>query len=256
MSTSDTFDFGGEPEQELPPLSDYGQRFIEKVPEEEKPYAEKYVREWDAGVTKLKGSYEEKLQTYSKLGDFEDVQAGVQLYRMLTGGASEQQKIVDYLAEQGVTAKEIKQMQKDAKEALKPEAEERPWENDIKELKQAVGMTAQQQRDFFAQQEQKRAYDEYVGFLKEAEAKHGSFDVDYVTYLLSQGKAQTMDEAVAAAQKLNPGQQRRATTPNLLGASSSAPPIGGKKPDYGNMPEKDIGKLLVHRLEQAREANG
>lgn len=257
MSGSDELDFGQQTEQSddsLPPLSDYGQRFVQNIPEEHRPIADKWVREWDAGVEKLRGKYENELGTYKKLGDLEDIQAGVQLYKLLI---DEPHTVAEWLAkEKGIYVAPPEQQNAPAGKQPAGQQEGDPYEERFKKLEQGIVMTAQQQREFFAQQEQQRALAEYNSLLQQAEAKHGPFDKNYVSYLLSQGLAQTLDEAVEAFHKLNPGQQRRATAPNLLGASGNAPLNGGKKIDYGSLSEKDVTRLIAHRLEQAREANG
>lgn len=264
MSTSDDdlFEFDAD---NPPELSDYGKRFVERVPEEERQYAEKYVREWDAGVSKLKSKYEDELNTYKSYGAREDIEAGVQLYKMLTGGESEQQKIADYLAENGITPSQFKKMQEDAADGKqvtlpgtggKVKTPEIDYEERFKKLEAGLGMTAQQLQQWNAVQQQERAKAEFLELCKEAEKKHGKFDLEYAAFLLANGKASTMDEAASIAANFVPSEQRRAATPNLLGASGNAPLNGGKKIDYGKLSDNDVSKLIQHRLEQARLANG
>lgn len=246
-SDEDLFDFNHE---ELE-LSDYGKRFIERVPEEERPYAEKYVKEWDAGVGKLKSKYEEELNTYKSYGTREDIESGQQLLKMLVDRPEE---LAQWLAkERGIYIPPPEQP--GTKQSAKSE-ESDPYEERFKQLETGLGMTAQQIQQWNAEQQQQRAMKEWDDLCKEAEKKHGSFDREYAAHLLSRGKASTMDEAASIAAQFVPQEQRRAATPNLLGASGSAPLNGGKKIDYGKLSDNDVSKLIQHRLEQARLANG
>jgi hypothetical protein len=265
MSTSDLDDptftgelnLGGDPAEteveteELPPLTDYGQRFIETVPEEERVYADKWVRQWDAGVAKLRQKHEADIATYTQLGPVDDVRAGVQLYRMLTGTPDQKQEIADWLADNGITPKQLADaVQAHQKQQIEA-GELDPYEERFKKLESVVVMTAEQQRQALEAQQIKAQQDEYVRLLNDAEARLGKFDRQYVSYLLSKGQANTLDEAVQAYHRLVPGQRKQA--PRLLGSSGSAPhTAGGKKLDFGSMSEKDVGKFLVARLEAER----
>lgn len=239
---------GGE---ELPPLTDYGQRFVEQVPEEERVYADKWVREWDAGVAKLRQKHEAEVAEYTQLGTQQDIRAGVQLFKMLTGSPDQQQEIADYLAENGVTAKQFADAIKADRERKVEAGEIDPTAERIEKLERALVTTAQQQQAAIQEQQTRAQQDAYIAALNDAESRLGKFDRQYVSYLLSMGQAQTLDEAVTAYHKLVPGQRKQA--PRLLGSNGSAPaPRGGKKLDFGSMSEKDVGKYLVAKLEQER----
>lgn len=82
---------GGE---ELPELSDYGRRFVEQAPEEERQYAEKYVRQWDGGYKKAVEKYETELSQWRQLGDFERAQNGT---RLLSTFETNPQRILEFL---------------------------------------------------------------------------------------------------------------------------------------------------------------
>ena len=84
----------GSGESELPELSDYGRRFVEQAPEEERQYAEKYVRQWDEGYKKAVGKYETELNQWRQLGDFERAQNGT---RLLSTFETNPQRILEFL---------------------------------------------------------------------------------------------------------------------------------------------------------------
>lgn len=249
--------FGGdneppvETETELPPLTDYGSRFIETVPEEHRPIADRWVREWDAGVAKLRQKHEAEISQYTQLGQLDDVRAGVQLYKMLTGNDAQKQEIADYLAENGITPKQFADAVEAQQKARIESGEVDPYEDRFNRLERGLIATAEQQRAAIEAQQTKQQQDEYVRLLNDAESRLGKFDRQYVSYLLSMGQVQSLDEAVKAYHNLVPGQRKQA--PRLLGSSGSAPhTAGGKKLDFGSMSERDIGKFLVARLEAER----
>lgn len=239
-------DLGGQ-EEELPELSDYGRRFVERVPEEEKPYADKYVRMWDDGHKKAIAKYEQELNQYRQLGPVEEQATARQLLNILQ---NEPQRLVDYLVnERGYTPTQaVKAVENAQQDAGQTPAIPKEYEDRLNRAERAALAVAQQQRQFFEQQQAAREQQEYVASLQDAKRRMGDFDEQYVSYLIATGQAQTVDEAVKTYHRTVRPPQRRGTTPPLLGANSAAPSAGSKKVNWGEASGNDIKDFLVNSL--------
>lgn len=243
------FDSTDSQEEELPELSDYGRRFVENAPEEERTYANKYVRLWDDGYKKKVNEYESQLNEYRQLGPVDELQTARQLYNILQ---HEPQRIVDYLVnERGYTptqaVKAVENAQDNAGVQQQPTIP-KEYEDRIRRAEQAALAAVQQQRQFFEQQQAAREQQEYIASLQSAKQRLGDFDEKYVSYLLATEQAQTVDEAVKMYHRTVRSPQRRGTTPPLLGANQSAPTAGNRKQSWGDASDADIKDFLVNSL--------
>lgn len=235
---------GGE---ELPELSDYGRRFVEQAPEEERQYAEKYVRQWDGGYKKAVEKYETELSQWRQLGDFERAQNGT---RLLSTFETNPQRILEFLTTDPdgpqLTVAQAKAAMKDAEEEKDPYAEK------LTKLERAFMALAQDRETERQTREQERQRAAFEAELDKAAKKYGEFDVSLVAGMIAAGKAQTIDEAVQHYHRVVGKPQRRATPPNLLGASSAAP-SGAKKMDFGKAEPKEVVNYLTHLLSAGNE---
>lgn len=232
---------------ELPELSDYGKRFLSTVPEEEKPYAEKYVRQWDAGHKKQVEPLKQRVDYYNGLGNEEELTGGVQLYRLLV---TQPERVLEWLVnERGLTLPQAKAAVREAtddaeQQTVDPYAEKyTKLEKELMELKQY-----QLQRAQMEQLEQQKA--QFLSDLMAAKKTFGDFDQDHVIEIIAAGKAESIEEAVQlslAREQQILQRKGRATAPNLLG-SGSAPPVGGKKVDWGKASDKDVTAFLTQAL--------
>lgn len=235
---------GGE---ELPELSDYGRRFVEQAPEEERQYAEKYVRQWDGGYKKAVEKYETELSQWRQLGDFERARNGT---RLLSTFETNPQRILEFLTTDPdgpqLTVAQAKDAMKDAEEEKDPYAEK------LTKLERAFMALAQDRETERQTREQERQRAAFEAELDKAAKKYGEFDVSLVAGMIAAGKAQTIDEAVQHYHRVVGKPQRRATPPNLLGASSAAP-SGAKKMDFGKAEPKEVVNYLTHLLSAGNE---
>lgn len=242
---SEPTEVGAGGEEELPELSDYGRRFVESAPEEERQYAEKYVRMWDGGYKKAVGKYEQELSQWKSLGvPHEDAQVSVRLYQTLVNNP---QRLLDYLVNDPdgpqLTVAQAKQVV--AEEAEKKEVN--PLEEKYSKLERAVLALAEERSAERARKEQEREQANFKAELDAAAKTHGEFDVRIVAGMLASGHAQSIDEAVQHYHRAMGKTQRRAAPPNLLGASSAAP-SGAKKIDFGKAEAKERVNWLAHAL--------
>lgn len=245
----DTEANGQDETEELPELSDYGRRFVENLPEEDRGKAEQWVRQWDGGYKKQVSKYEEQIQQYRQLGNIEDVQAGTRLYQLLV---TNPERVLHYLTEDPngpkLTPKQAAaQMQKIEDDGAPSNTKPDPNAERLEKLERALLAIAQRDEQRTQAQQQERDQQMFVSALEEARKRLGDFDNQYVAYLLATQKAQTIDEAVKQYHSVVGKPQPRRAAPNLLGTSSAAP-SGAKKPDWGQASDKEIKDHLVHLL--------
>ena len=235
---------------ELPELSDYGRRFVEKLPEEDRPKAEQWVREWDGGYKKQVSRYEEQLGQYRQLGNIEDVQAGTRLYQLLV---TDPQRVLHYLTEDPngpkLTPRQAAAQMQKIEDNGAPAAKVDPNAERLEKLERALLAMAQRDEQRTAETQAQRDQQAFVDALDEARTRLKiDFDNRYVAYLLSTRQAQTIDEAVRiAGPAVRTQTQPRRAAPNLLGASSAAP-SGAKKPNFAEASPNEIKDYIVHSL--------
>lgn len=229
--------------EEIEELSDYGRRFVENAPEEERVYAEKYVREWDKGYKKATSKYEEELNTYRQIGaPVEDLHNG---YRLLQTMVNNPQRVLEYLTSDPngpqLTVAQAKAAMEDAKEEVDPHVEK------INKIERAVLSLAQEREAERQRQAVEAQKAEFAAGLKAAADKYGAFDEKIVVGIIAGGHAQSIDEAVQHYHKVVGKPQQRRATPPLLGASSAAP-SGAKKLDIAGASTKERVNYLTHIL--------
>lgn len=235
-----------EVEDEVEELSDYGKRFVESAPEEERVYAEKYVRDWDKGYKKAVSKYEEELKTYKSIGaPVEDLHNGYRLLQTLT---SNPQRVLDYLTSDPngpqLTVAQAKAAMEEAESEKDPYAEKF---SKLDKIERAVLSLAQEREAERQQRSIEQQKQEFANGLKAAAEKYGAFDEKIVAGIIAGGHAQSIDEAVQHYHKVVGKPQQRRATPPLLGASSAAP-SGAKKLDIAGASTKDRVNYLTHIL--------
>ena len=241
MSDIETTD-GDSGGYEETPLSDYGQRFVQNAPEEERAYAEKYVKQWDQGYAKAKAQWESEISEYRQLGDPQELNVGKQLYSMLVNQPEAfQERINKYFADRGIAIPPQQQ-------AVEEDGD--PYDTRFKSVEQRLEQMQRAQYEQHQAQSEKQQIDEFKAQLAEARKAHGDFDEQTVIGLIAAGSASSIDAAVQHYRAL---EQRilqskgRGTAPNLLG-SNGTPPRGGKKLDFSKASDKEINAYIAESL--------
>lgn len=243
-------------EEQLPPLSDYGKRFVENAPEEERAYAEKYVRQWDQGYAKQKQRWESELSAYREVGDPTVAKQGVALYNILL---HEPERLLRHLVEErGLTVPQAQKVVQDQQEQAgisEGNGQPDPYAKRIETIEQQQQRLYQLQQEQYARQVEQQQQEQLRNDLAAAKAKFGEYDQDFVLDRIIAGRAQTVDEAVQQYQQYVQNvlkQHGRATAPNLLGGGAGSPQSQPKK--KGPIPEKDVVTHLTALLEQGKHA--
>jgi hypothetical protein len=237
--------------------------FLSQVPDSERPIVEKYVQDWDANVTRKFQEIHGQYEPYKQLGELEDLQTALEVYRMLD---SDPEYIYDKLAEHlGKTQPQVgpnplnqqqpgsqnfggtlPQNQGNQQVQLPPQLQQQ-FEQQQAMLTKLAEIVVGQQKSSQQEQEDK-ALDNYMA---ELHSKYGDFDDRYVLVELYNGK--DGDSAVKAFQE----------TLTKYGAKSfNGPPpppglAGGNVPSnaqsVADLDSKDVKSLVANIMESVNQ---
>jgi len=232
-----------------PPVSDpdsLANDFLKNVPDTDRAVVEKYIKDWDAGVTKKFQSIHEQYSPYKELGEVTDIQQAIQLQELLE---SEPEYVYNMLAQEfgGDQQQQQKQQQQ-----LPPEFEGLPPEfmekfNQQQTMLESLAQLVLDGRQQNVADEEDKALETELGRLKKA---HGEFDEEFVLSKMWHGASG--DDAVKAYQTLTQsiinGQQKpKPQPPGLFGGGV----IPTDNPDVGKMESKDVRSLVANILAKA-----
>lgn len=152
--------------------------FLSNIPEQDREVVAKYIKDWDAGVTRKFQEIHSQYEPYKQLGvPVEDLQAAYNVYQQLNSDPKGfYEALADALSdelEQGPSG--TPQKQNPAYEGLPPE-----FQAEFQQTRKAVEAMAQfilDQQNQTKQQQEDEELDNYLSQLKE---KHGDFDEEFV----------------------------------------------------------------------------
>jgi hypothetical protein len=229
--------------------------FLSKIPEGDRDIVGKYVKQWDAGVTRRFQDLHSKYKPYEELGlDVETLQQAAELYSILD---EDPQRIYSALRE----AFEEDEGSEDLSEEQKQGLESNPLQGTVTEMQerldqqtQVLEAVAQYILDMQGQtqaQSEDSELEEYLGLLKE---EFGEFDEKYVLTQMFHGTdgAQAVAEWQEMIQeKINGASQATSGLPAAVLSSSggSAVPVSEQQ-SMGSIPSKDVRALVADVLSQ------
>lgn len=227
-------------QEELPPLTDFGQRYLATVDEAEREIAERHVRRWDAGYAKQA----ERWKGYEELGSTEELANYRALYNTFI---SAPEKIVEYLQTQGYT---LVQAQQAVAEAKKEEAAN-PNDEKLSKLEKAVEYLVTTRQQETAAQQEARELQEFNTALDAGLPQGATSQFRDTVIRLIAGGMPSIEAAVQHVQGLmqtSINQNARQQAPTLLG-SSGAPPTT-KKQEVTELSDSDAAKYMASLLQQ------
>lgn len=228
--------------------------FLTRIPENDRAVVERYVKQWDAGVTRRFQDLHSQYQPYQELGEVEELQKAVNLINMLN---EDPERFYYALQDQlelgdGTTAgiQQNPAVQEQNAPGLPPEFVSRidKQEEMLKSIAEYVlGMHNQQQES--AEDAQ---LDDYMGLLHQ---EYGDFDDDYVLTKMYHG----MDggDAVKAYQKLVQQQINAANSvtnglPPTLSSGSGGGAVPAEQIDLGRIPSGQVKSLVADIIAQSQ----
>lgn len=237
-------------------LSDYGRRFVENAPEEERPYAAKYVREWDQGYQKKQQEWEQQLQPFRDLGDPEQVRQAVAVANMLQQNP---RTVVERLYEAGLLSQDDfsflqaqQQQDQGGNEDIPPHLMKRfeqMLESKLAPLQQGYGTLAQMQQQKLEEEQQRQQEAALQKDLENLKSKHGDFDETYVLALMAQTGMNGEDAVKQYQQMLDSAiKQRQAPRAPSIMSGSGNPPNFQK--DLTKADDATVRNMLADALRQ------
>lgn len=242
-----------QPENTTPPVgSGLANPFLEGVDPKDRAVVEKYIKDWDSGVTKRFSELHGKLEPWEKLGaDPEQAAQAMQLLQMID---NEPETVLGLLQEALGENKEQPEEQDMGDSEDDPMASLPPkFREQFNQMQQVLEMLAGnhlEQKESQTHAQQDAELDSTLTGLKE---KYGEFDEEYVLAKMIAG--QEPEAAVKAFQKAVQGQvNARSTTPNIpaiLGGGGAAPQ---QTSDIKKASSKDVRGLVANLLEQSNRS--
>lgn len=176
----------GQPDEVVKVIEEDGSlsnQFLNNVPEEDRRIVEKYIKDWDAGVTKKFQSYADQLKEYTEFGDPQQIQTAMILLQELSENPVEfVSRTQEYINENPDLFKEFMQMDEEEQNEV------------IEAVGQEDDFTAQQLADLqqqIAEMKEEQTTTEQMKMLdaaiEEWHDEHGSFNEEYVLLKISQG---------------------------------------------------------------------
>lgn len=219
-----------EPEQ----LNEFAQGILNQIPVEDRPIVQKYIRDWDKGVTQHLQKVAEQYEPYKELGDIEDIQYAryyasmmqndpAQLIRELTAAMKEAGMSTDNL----LTQEENDDDQNSQGEVPKQYLQK------VGELEKMLGTVYEQQQQFQQSQLEQQQLAQLDKLMSDMHSQHGDFDDDW--FLLQLEKGKSPDQAIEAY-KERFGSPTRKPPPAILSGNGA---VRQDQVDPSKLSEKD-----------------
>lgn len=219
--------------------------FLSRVAEADREIVGKYIKDWDAGVTRRFQDLHARYQPYEELGDYASVQQAMQVYQYLQANP---EQVYKTLQEHYGKAEQNKLAQEEEWADLPPAVVQRL--QTIEQQGQLLQALAERVigMDSASQEAREDAeLDKYMSWLK---TTYGEFDEDYVLAKMSTG----MDGAQAAQQfieKYGGGNQQTRSPFTVLSGGGSVGQQGQFDPAKAS--GQDVRGIVGQMLKLAAE---
>jgi hypothetical protein len=236
-TTDSSTEASTEPSAEQPPggsydtngLSPYAQNWLAQLPENERPKASEYVRNWDQGFQQHSQRINQQLQPYTQLGSAEEL---AQIKNIIEQLKTDPQGFVDVLVQNGFYKPAGQQPQQQAPQYF--DADGNPVQvqqpglppevgTKLTRLETAFGAMAQQVAAQQNAREQAEADRQLDQIMTEAKNKHGQFNELYVLQLMA-NQGLSIDAAVQSWKNEIQAAVAAQNRPPANMSASSAPP--------------------------------
>jgi hypothetical protein len=225
--------------------------FLNNVPESDRAVVGRYIKDWDAGVTKKFQEIHGQYEPYKQLGDVEKLRQAVEVYDLLDNspeiiyetlkqhfGEVQPQVPVNPQTPQVQPGQLNPQLQQALNPFLEPlQAKLQEQQGLMEKMAQVILQGTQREQEAA----EDRALDQY---LAELEQRHGKFDQRAILMGLYEGK--DGDIAVkewqdSIRQYAPQAQQQNGVPPPLMGGTTPSDTV-----DIGSMSDKDIRQLTAN----------
>jgi len=238
--------------------------FLSKIPPQDRPIVGRYIKDWDAGVTKKFQEYSGKLKPYEALGPYKELEQQVNfvkafrsdpemVFRLMWEGMNEQygesfETELARILQLEEAMSNYEQQQPNGNEQFEvnegPSEEEIFQQNVVQELEELRAW-----RDQFTESQQDAAEQAQLdNVLQQLHTLHGEFDDDFILLQLSQhGDTQKAIEAwnsMLGQYSSRNGTSRQA--PKIMGGQGGVP---SGQVDTKQLRDKDRRQMVANMLE-------
>lgn len=244
---------GSEPEYSL------ASEFLNRIPENDRAVVERYVKQWDAGVTRRFQDLHSQYAPYQELGEVEDLQKAIGLIEMLNEtperfyyALQEQLGLADG-TQAGLPTEQQQQPVGGGEQnqpGLPPEFVSRidKQEEMLKSIAEYVLNLHNTQQESTEDQE----LEQYMSLLHD---EYGDFDDDYVLTKMFHGA--DGESAVKAymnlvQQQVNAANAPASGLPPTLSSGSGGGAVPTEQIDLGKIPRNDVKSLVADILAQSQ----
>lgn len=253
--------------QEQAPEDSLASPFLSKIPAQDRAVVGRYIKDWDAGVTKKFQELRGALKPYEQLGPAEELQRHIAVSRNLRQNPEGVFKILwnafqeqypDDFEQNLARILELEEAMSNEQQQFEPFQGngEQQYEPDPNEaFQQNVLTELQELRQFKDQYEQTQQQQEESAqldnFMKAAHTRYGDFDDDWVLLRLSRhgNIEQAMKEWQQFVGKHSSGPQRQ--VPKIPGGQGGVP--ANKVEDVNKLRGKDRRDAVAARVQQLME---
>jgi len=234
-----------------PSDSDYANHFLSQIPENERNIVGKYVKQWDAGVTRRFQDINNRYKHYDDLGWDQDTTSQMaEIYRMLN---EEPETLYERLGEHfgGQVNEQNQQEGQPSQEIQEFPPEIQSKFEQVDKLHTVVEALAQHFLDSQQSQQEMQEDSELNDYLEQLHEEFGDYDEDYVCMLLENGLdgaeavmkwQQVIQEQINAASQATSGM-----IPTLSSSGGGAVPMPEQQ-NLGKVPSKDIVNMIKNVL--------
>jgi len=161
--------------------------FLSKIPDADRNVVAKYIKDWDAGVTRRFQQIHQQYAPYKDLGDIESIQGAMALQQMINEDPARVYELLGNFVNQG---QEDQQQQQQQVQQYTDEFGEQLPQAFVEKFTRMEGILESLAERFMQTEQQQQAdledreLDDYLGQLKE---RYGDFDEDWVLSKMMKG---------------------------------------------------------------------
>jgi hypothetical protein len=233
--------------KETPSQDSLGNGFLSKIPEQDRPIVEKYVKDWDSGVTTKFQELHNQYAPYKELGDIGDIQQALEVMEALRldpkGFYDNLSKIMEELNED------------DEMSLNEPPVEIKEPENadssEVAQLKAALEDLSSKWTAHEQTVAEKAQMDELDGIMSKLHTEHGDFDDRWVLLQLADGVSP--EDAIQKWNSLidaNVSSRKGKPAPIVLPGAGSIP---NGQADPSKFSKSDRLAYIAQMLERAKQ---
>jgi len=234
--------------------------FLANIPDKDRAVVQRYVKDWDAGVTRRFQEIHDSYSPYKELGDVNQLRQALELYQMVdTQPEVVYEALKQHFEQQGAPNAfqqpppnqypQNGQFPQPQQQQINPQLQQAispfltPLQEQLAQQQQLMAQMADvivRGHQTSQEQQEDAMLDNYLDELKQ---KHGDFPEDVILLHLYQNPGSTGDQAVAAW---------KSSMQQFMPSSAPPPPVltGGSVPenhvDVGSMDSKDVRSLVAN----------